>query len=113
MGRETGSLLTVPVIVTRSKAKANPAQYTASPFPAKCLKLLLKELQTFRSTATGKGKKVSTGTLDIDEDDGVRCLFDREMIPNLAQDDEWDDDDDLAGPEGKGEFDFLSCESAP
>lgn len=59
------------VIITRSKAKANPAQYTAAPFPSKCLKLLLKELQTFRSTAAAKGKKVSTGTLDIDEDDGV------------------------------------------
>lgn len=30
-----------------------------------------------------------------------------------AQDDEWDDDDDLAGPEGKGEFDFLSCTFRP
>lgn len=81
--------------MTRSKAKANPAQYSVSPFPVKCLKLLLKELQSFKTSAA-KGKKVSTNTLDIDEDDG---------------DDEWDDDDDLAGPEGKGEFDFLSCMS--
>lgn len=103
------------VIVTRSRAKTNPARYTRTPFPIKCLKLILKELQTFKSSAGGKGKKVSSGTIDVEDDDGVgrppsTGPRSRHDGADVDQDDEWDDDDDLAGPEGKGEFDFLSCE---
>lgn len=64
-------MLNLVVIITRSKARANPAQYTPMPFIVKCLKLILTELQTYKTTAGGKGKKVSNNTIDLEEDDGV------------------------------------------
>lgn len=64
------------VIITRSKARANPAQYSPMPFNVKCLKLILKELQTYKTTAGGKGKKVSNNTIDLEEDDGVSSARD-------------------------------------
>ncbi|GFZ49805.1 hypothetical protein JCM24511_07208 [Saitozyma sp. JCM 24511] len=74
-------------IITRSRAKTTPNQYTQIPFQVKALKLLLKDLQ-----ALGSGKGIANKPdLDIEEDDG---------------DEEWDDDDPLG--DGVGEFDYLS-----
>ncbi|WWD20442.1 hypothetical protein CI109_104918 [Kwoniella shandongensis] len=75
-------------IMTRSRTKINPNQYTQIPFPLKALKLILKDVQA-EPTAKGKGK----ADLDIEEDDG---------------DEEWDDDDILGGGGEVGEFDYLS-----
>jgi hypothetical protein len=78
-------------IMTRSRTKATPNQYTRIPFPVKALKLLLKDLQD-----VGKGKKggkKGTDGLDIADDDG---------------DEEWDDDDLLGAGNPADEFGFLS-----
>nr|XP_019043733.1 hypothetical protein I302_08314 [Kwoniella bestiolae CBS 10118]OCF22663.1 hypothetical protein I302_08314 [Kwoniella bestiolae CBS 10118] len=76
-------------IMTRSRTRTNPNQYTQIPFPLKAFKLILKDVQA-EPGAKGKGKKVD---YDIEEDDG---------------DEDWDDDDLLAGGDGVGEFDYLS-----
>jgi hypothetical protein len=65
-------------IMTRSRTKSSPNQYTAAPFPLKALKLILKELQSYRTTGAGKGKgkQVDNSALDnLDEDDGVSLDF--------------------------------------
>ncbi|WVQ84827.1 hypothetical protein IAT38_006984 [Cryptococcus sp. DSM 104549] len=74
-------------IMTRSRTRTNPNQFTQIPFPLKALKLILKDVSS-EPTAGGKGKT----DLEIDEDDG---------------DDEWDDDDAL-GTGTADEFQFLS-----
>ncbi|WWC92624.1 uncharacterized protein L201_007583 [Kwoniella dendrophila CBS 6074] len=76
-------------IMTRSRTKTTPNQYTQIPFPLKAFKLILKDVQS-EPGSKGKGKK---SDYDIEEDDG---------------DEDWDDDDLLAGGDGAGEFDFLS-----
>jgi hypothetical protein len=61
-------------IMTRSRTKSSPNQYTAAPFPLKALKIILKELQSYKSTGAGKGKskQVDNSAFDnLDEDDGV------------------------------------------
>lgn len=65
-------------IMTRSRTKSSPNQYTAAPFPLKALKLILKELQSYKTTGAGKGKgkQVDNSALDnLDEDDGVSLDF--------------------------------------
>ncbi|OCF34393.1 hypothetical protein I316_03907 [Kwoniella heveanensis BCC8398] len=79
-------------IMTRSRTRNNPNQFTRIPFTLKALKLILKDVQAEPTKGQGKGKgKVD---YDLEEDDG---------------DDDWDDDDLLGGGDGEpGEFDFLS-----
>ncbi|WOO82150.1 Importin-9 [Vanrija pseudolonga] len=74
-------------IMTRSRTKATPNEYTQIPFPVKALKLLLKDV-----SAEGKGKSKGD-ELGIEDDDG---------------DEEWDDDDPLASAGPTDEFAFLS-----
>ncbi|KIR36656.1 hypothetical protein I352_01614 [Cryptococcus deuterogattii MMRL2647] len=75
-------------IMTRSRTRQTPNQYTQIPFPVKALKLILKDVQSEPTSA----KKPTSG-LDIEDDDG---------------DEEWDDDDLLGGGSNMGEFDYLS-----
>ncbi|OWZ73050.1 hypothetical protein AYX14_01478 [Cryptococcus neoformans] len=75
-------------IMTRSRTRQTPNQYTQIPFPLKALKLILKDVQSEPTSA----KKTTSG-LDIEDDDG---------------DEEWDDDDLLGGGFNVGEFDYLS-----
>ncbi|WVR07905.1 hypothetical protein IAU60_004948 [Kwoniella sp. DSM 27419] len=78
-------------IMTRSRTKTAPHQYTRVAFPVKALKLILKDVQAEPGT---KGKGKGKADYDIDEDDG---------------DEEWDDDDPFgADGDEAGEFDFLS-----
>ncbi|WVO14952.1 hypothetical protein L204_102593 [Cryptococcus depauperatus] len=72
-------------IMTRSKTKLHPNQYSLIPFPLKALKLMLKDVQTEPNC----GKK-TTSDLNIQYDDG---------------DEEWDDDDPLGDGD---EFQLLS-----
>jgi hypothetical protein len=60
-------------IMTRSRAKKTPNQYTSIPFPLKALKIILKELHLYKSTGAGKGKgmKVGDDGALFAEDDGV------------------------------------------
>ncbi|WRT69867.1 uncharacterized protein IL334_006858 [Kwoniella shivajii] len=76
-------------IMTRSRTKSHPNQYTQIPFPVKAFKLILRDVQS-EPGVKGKGKKID---YDIDEDDG---------------DEDWDDDDLLGGGDDVGEFDYLS-----
>ncbi|WWC66093.1 uncharacterized protein I303_108715 [Kwoniella dejecticola CBS 10117] len=76
-------------IMTRSRTRNNPNQFTQVPFPLKAFKLILKDVQS-EPTQKGKGKSAD---YNIDEDDG---------------DEEWDDDDPLGGGDEVGEFDYLS-----
>lgn len=64
-------------IMTRSRAKKTPNQYTTIPFPLKALKMILKELHLYKSTGAGKGKgmKVGDDGALFAEDDGVRYLI--------------------------------------
>jgi hypothetical protein len=56
-------------IMTRSKTKNSPNEYTSVPFPLKAFKLLLKDVQHQDSgSKKGKGKALD---LEIEEDDGV------------------------------------------
>ena len=102
-------------IMTRSRAKKTPNQYTSIPFPLKALKIILKELHLYKTTGAGKGKgkKVGDDGVLYAEDDGVSGPFVQMGVSVLTeQDEEWDDDDDLEGADyGKGEFDYLSCKS--
>lgn len=63
-------------IITRSRAKKTPNQYTSIPFPLKALKIILKELHLYKSTGAGKGKgmKVGDDGALFAEDDGVSSL---------------------------------------
>lgn len=78
-------------IMTRSRTKQTPNQYTQIPFPVKTLKLLLKDVQA-EGKVTDKDKIKAAG-LDVAEDDG---------------DEEWDDDDLLGASNPADEFGFLS-----
>ncbi|KAH8920893.1 ARM repeat-containing protein [Atractiella rhizophila] len=66
------------VIMTRSRARQNPDQYTMIPFPIKCVKVLLHELQSAGDDAviTSKNETVDS---EINSDDG---------------DDDWEEEDD-------------------
>ncbi|KZT73366.1 ARM repeat-containing protein [Daedalea quercina L-15889] len=80
------------VIMTRSKTKAVPTEFTRIPFPAKALKILLRELQSGGEAASRR-----TNASEVDSDDG---------------DDDWQEDDDEVIPEGSSsrsnEMAFLS-----
>ncbi|TFY55031.1 hypothetical protein EVJ58_g8505 [Rhodofomes roseus] len=79
------------VIMTRSKTKVVPTEFTRVPFPVKALKLLLRELQSGGEAASRR-----MNASDVDSDDG---------------DDEWQGDDEVAAPEGSSranELAFLS-----
>jgi hypothetical protein len=67
-------------IMTRSRAKKTPNQYTSIPFPLKALKIILKELHLYKTTGAGKGKgkKVGDDGVLYAEDDGVSGSFIRE-----------------------------------
>ena len=62
-----------PAIITRSRAKKTPNQYTSIPFPLKALKIILKESHLYKSTGAGKGKgmKIGDDGALFAEDDGV------------------------------------------
>lgn len=74
-------------IMTRSKTKSNPNQFTQIAFPVKALKLILHDVQNI---GQGKGGKAPA---DVEEDDG---------------DGDWDDEDDGLGGDNVDEFGYLS-----
>ncbi|KAH9962326.1 ARM repeat-containing protein [Russula compacta] len=64
-------------IMTRSKTKVEPPQFTRVPFPVKALKLLLQELQTNGEVAT---VGAPTAPLEADSDDGDSDWSDEEKV---------------------------------
>ncbi|EMD32596.1 hypothetical protein CERSUDRAFT_161550 [Gelatoporia subvermispora B] len=76
------------VIMTRSKTKKMPTEWTSVPFPVKALKLLLHDLQS-----GGEAASMGLGSgADVDSDDG---------------DEDWSEDEDDAGSK-KAEYAYLS-----
>lgn len=73
-------------IMTRSRMKSTPTQYTQIPFPVKAFKLILKDV-------SAEPKAKGAADADVQEDDG---------------DEEWDDDDPLGSGNPADEFAFLS-----
>jgi len=69
----TKSETDIVAIMTRSRAKKTPNQYTTIPFPLKALKIILKELHLYKTTGAGKGKGMRVGDDGalFAEDDGV------------------------------------------
>jgi len=64
-------------IMTRSKTKVEPPQFTRVQFPVKALKLLLHELQTNGEVAT---LAAPTAPLDTEDDDGDSDWSDEEKV---------------------------------
>ncbi|THH01586.1 hypothetical protein EW145_g6890 [Phellinidium pouzarii] len=80
------------VIVTRSKAKKTPHEFTQIPFPVKALKLIVNELRSNGESATMDTISAPAGNFDADSDDG---------------DEDWQDEDN-ANPLNKDEIAFIS-----
>ncbi|TFK42052.1 armadillo-type protein [Crucibulum laeve] len=78
------------VIMTRSRTKTTPHEFTSVPFPVKALKIILHDLQSGGESAT-----MSAGgeTFEVESDDG---------------DEEWDEEEKLNQGFKEDEFAFLS-----
>ncbi|KAI9510750.1 ARM repeat-containing protein [Russula earlei] len=68
---------TKDTIMTRSKTRVAPPQFTRVPFPVKALKLLLHELQTNGEVAT---LAAPTAPIDAESDDGDSDWSDEEKV---------------------------------
>ncbi|EIW87234.1 ARM repeat-containing protein [Coniophora puteana RWD-64-598 SS2] len=76
------------VIMTRSKTKTNPVEFTSIPFPVKALKLLVRELQSGGDSATiPKGEMFEVDSDDGDDDwaeEGAGLTVDeRDLLSNM------------------------------
>ncbi|KAK7063933.1 ARM repeat-containing protein [Favolaschia claudopus] len=84
------------VIMTRSRAKLSPPEFTSIPFPVKALKLLLHDVQSGGESATisaGQGESFN----EVDSDDGDEEWADEDKVnPN----DEFEYLSELIGPKG-------------
>ncbi|KAL0951964.1 hypothetical protein HGRIS_008615 [Hohenbuehelia grisea] len=85
------------VIMTRSKTKSSPQEFTRVPFPVKALKILLHDVQSGGESAT-----ITAGndTVDIDSDDGNDEWADEEKLNQGFKDDEFAFLSDMLGPRG-------------
>lgn len=84
-------------IMTRAKARNNPDQFQAIPFPAKALKILLHDVQNSIESSGTKGAGIMTD--DAESDDG---------------DDEWADDGaEFTAAGGDRDLAFLSGKFSP
>ncbi|PAV22617.1 ARM repeat-containing [Pyrrhoderma noxium] len=88
-----GDLIVKPetrdVIITRSRAKQTPHEFTRISFPVKALKIIINDLRSNGESAT---MAAQGGVIDADSDDG---------------DDDWEDEDSV-NPLNKDEIAFLS-----
>jgi len=84
---------TKTTIMTRSKTKVEPPEFTRVQFPVKALKLLLHELQTNGEVATLAGPTVP---IDAESDDGDSVWSDEEKV----RDDRFSYLADVMGPGG-------------
>ncbi|KAH8119757.1 ARM repeat-containing protein [Phellopilus nigrolimitatus] len=91
-----GDIIVTPetrdVIVTRSRAKKTPHEFTQIPFPVKALKLIINDLRSNGESASMATISAQAGTIDADSDDG---------------DEEWQDEDGV-NPLNRDEIAFLS-----
>ncbi|KAG6896763.1 hypothetical protein C0992_006277, partial [Termitomyces sp. T32_za158] len=116
------------VIMTRSRTKKTPIEFTSIPFPVKALKLVLRDVQSSGDSATISARG-GAATNDIDSDDGVSCSKSQFLyrdaltqspgfsspvsssnyqIFNEKQDEDWDEEEKLDPASLGDEFAFLS-----
>ncbi|KAL5519373.1 hypothetical protein ACEPAH_1056 [Sanghuangporus vaninii] len=91
-----GDIIVTPetrdVIVTRSRAKKTPHEFTKIPFPVKALKLIVSDLHSNGESATMGTISAQAGSIGAESDDG---------------DEDWEDEDGV-NPLNKDEIAFLS-----
>jgi hypothetical protein len=94
------------VIMTRSKTRVAPHEWTRVPFPVKALKILLHELQSNGEAAT------LAAPPDVEDDDGVRALLLFWVLRAhgrlFRQGSDWEDDEKLHQGFRKDEFEYLA-----
>jgi len=88
---------TKDVIVTRSRAKKTPHQFSMIPFPVKALKLLLNELHSDGDAAAITAQDAA----GIDSDDGDDEWADEESLIQGFKPDEFAMLSEMLGPKGK------------
>ncbi|KAF7307222.1 ARM repeat-containing protein [Mycena indigotica] len=84
------------VIMTRSRTKTTPHEFSSIPFPVKALKLLLHDVQAGGESATITAQG---DTFDVDSDDGDDDWADEDKVGNHKED-EFAYLSDLIGPRG-------------
>ncbi|KAI5998077.1 armadillo-type protein [Pisolithus albus] len=83
------------VIMTRSKTRTTPHEFTSIPFPVKVLKLLVRELRSDGESATIPG-----GGFEVDSDDGDDQWTEEEQQHQGFKEDEFAFLSDMLGPRG-------------
>ncbi|KAH9486456.1 Importin-9 [Psilocybe cubensis] len=83
-------------IMTRSRTKTTPHEFTAISFPAKALKIILHDIQSGGESAT---LTAQGGTFDVDSDDGDEDWTEEETHQGFKQD-EFAMLSDMLGPKG-------------
>ncbi|KAI6154075.1 ARM repeat-containing protein [Pisolithus tinctorius] len=97
--RVKGDIIVKPetknVIMTRSKTKTIPHEFTSIPFPVKALKLLVRELRSDGEPATIPGEG-----LEVDSDDGDEEWTEEEQQHQGFKEDEFAFLSEMLGPRG-------------
>ncbi|KAI6163683.1 armadillo-type protein [Pisolithus thermaeus] len=83
------------VIMTRSKTRTTPHEFTSIPFPVKVLKLLVRELRSDGESATIPG-----GGFEVDSDDGDDQWTEEEQQHQGFKEDEFAFLSEMLGPRG-------------
>jgi len=81
------------VIMTRSRTRNMPTEFTSVPFPAKVIKLLLKDLQS-------GGEAATINVPDVESDDGEEEWEEEEKQNQGFKEDEFAFLSDMLGPRG-------------
>jgi len=101
------------VIVTRSRAKRTPHQFSSISFPTKVLKLVLNELQSDSDI----GAMSAQDAVDLDSDDGDEDWADEEQLIQGFKPEEFALLSEMLGPKGKAfeddEADLAEFEEYP
>ncbi|EDR15931.1 uncharacterized protein LACBIDRAFT_242896 [Laccaria bicolor S238N-H82] len=86
------------VIMTRSKTKKTPHEFTSVPFPVKALKIIIHDLQSGGDAATisAQGNTVE----DVDSDDGDEDWTEEEKLHQGFKEDEFAFLSEMLGPKG-------------
>ncbi|KAL4070440.1 armadillo-type protein [Scleroderma citrinum] len=83
------------VIMTRSKTKTTPHEFTSVPFPVKALKLLIHELRS-----GGESAAIPNTTFEVDSDDGDEEWTEEEQQNQGFKEDEFAFLSQMLGPRG-------------
>lgn len=88
---------TKDVIMTRSRTKTAPHQFTSIPFHVKALKILVHDVQSGGESAT---LTAQGGTHDVDSDDGDEDWTEEEKLNQGFKEDEFAFLSEMIGPKG-------------